>query len=351
MLNMKQFSRLRFSGLHLLLGVLLLGVFSLSNTFATTSKDTVYVLGVQDTVAVKLENKVWQDSVMLPAFQIVVADSTTNTSDSVKIAFKNNYFRFAQGGTYTITQTGTLKIGKSGVDAKGDSLYIQLSGPPAAGWTTVDTITISGVYVEAMTSGNTAYSDSSQKTNLVFGIGRAATGFAGATPLAAGEKNTGQELMLLPGPIYNVAFTTYGDTTTYVKAGSPISAQVTFTDYWNNVPNDSTTTISVAAVLSSNGTSPGNGTLSGQTTLTHHVILGHQGIDTTQWTALKYTKAESIELVFTAPNGGTAAKTSAIVVYAGTGTATNISVALATGSSDTITVNQTNIHLNRNRPI
>jgi hypothetical protein len=97
----------------------------LSNTFATTSKDTVYVLGVQDTVAVKLENKVWQDSVMLPAFKIVVADSTTNTSDSVKIAFKNNYFRFAQGGTYTITQTGTLKIGKSGVDAKGDSLYIQ----------------------------------------------------------------------------------------------------------------------------------------------------------------------------------------------------------------------------------
>ncbi|MHB8338810.1 MAG: hypothetical protein ACYDEE_15455, partial [Ignavibacteriaceae bacterium] len=324
MLNFKkQFGSLRLGGLSLLMGFLLMGILGVSTTYAAVGP-TIDTVGAQAKLAVKLENKSVQDSVVMPTFNIAVNDTLAlGQSDSVAIGFKNKYFQFANSGPYKVVVNGVIVADSARVNAAGDSLFIKITGP--VGFSNADTLTIAGVYIKAIHT-NPVMSDSSTTDNLFFAVGHGAVRTPGA--------HLGTLFVLLPGSIFTATITT--PPASSVAAGSAITTTLSFTDKFLNVPSDSTTTIGVAAVL--NGTTtPGNGTLSGQATITITHNTGAPGTDTYQWTALKYTKAENIQLVFTAPGGTvTSSKDS---IYAGS--PANISVALNSGSSDAITVDQT----------
>jgi hypothetical protein len=316
--NMNANKLFKLGALLVVFGVLLL--VSTSSLLAATSIDTI---GAQAKLVVKLANKAVQDSVVMPTFKIAVSDTLTTTSDSVVIGFSNTDFQFAKSGPYAVVVNGAIVADSARVKSDGTLLYIKISGP--VGFGTPDTLTIAGVYVKG-TTANSAYSDSTSLDYLTFAVGDGATVTSGPNP--------GTKFELLPAPIYTAVISVQPAGS--VAAGSSITTTLTFTDKFGNVPNDSATAISVAAVL--NGTStPGNGTLSGLTTITHVVTLGHPGVDTYQWTALKYTKAEAIQLKFTALGG---AVTSNLVTVTA-GPAVNISLALLSGKSDILTVEQT----------
>ena len=320
MLNFrKQFGSLRLSGLTLLMAFLLIGVLGVSTTYGQLSVDT---LGAQAKLVVKLANKSSQDSVVMPTFKIGVNDTLhSGESDTIVTIFNTGHFGFANSGPYNVVVNGAIVADSARVSANGDSLLIKITGP--VGYGNRDTLTVAGVYIKAIKT--VATSDSQTTDNLLFA--RDSSG----TLVKAGHLGT--RFVLLPGSIYNATITT--QPLSSIAAGSNMSATLSFTDKFGNVPNDSTTTIGVAAVLDGTST-PGNGTLSGQTTtIIHNVVL--PGTDTYQWTALKYTKAEKIQLVFTAPGGDDTSST--ITVTAGA--PKNISVALNSGSSDAITVDQT----------
>jgi|GEM_PF-3585953 len=285
----------------------------------------VDTLGARAKLVVKLANKAVQDSVIMPTFKIAVFDTLTTTSDSVAISFAAGKFLFAKRGPYPVVVNGAIVADSARVNTAGTSLFIKITGP--VGFGDQDTLTISGVYVKGIGAIG-AFSDSTTHDSLSYTIGDAGAG------LTAGLHKGSVLCVLLPAPIYTAVIGV--QPTTPVAAGSSITSTLSFTDQFGNVPNDSATAISVAAVL--NGTStPGNGTLSGLTTITHTVTLGHPGVDTYQWTALKYTKAELIQLKFTALGG---AVTSNLVTVTA-GAAANISLALLSGKSDTLTVEQT----------
>ena len=318
MLNFKkQFGSLRISGLSVLMGFLLMGVLGVSTSYG----QTVDTVGAGAKFSVNLQNKSLQDSVVMPTFKIAVSDTLTSSSDSVAIGFANKYFQFANSGPYKVVVNGAIIADSARVNATGDSLYIKITGP--VGYSNADTLTVAGVYIKAIKEAS-VMSDSSTFDNLFFAVGNGAVRTSGA--------NLGTKFVLLPGSIYTAAFST--PPTTPVVAGTNITATLSFTDKFGNVPNDKATTIGVAAVLDGTST-PGNGTLAGTATITKTATIGAPGVDTYAWTALTYTRAENINLVFTAP-GGTL--TSGTIVVNPSNTAAHISVSL---NNSTINVNGT----------
>ena len=316
----KDFNFLRFGGLLLLLSILLISGFNYAS--AAPGVDT---LGAQAKLVVNLSNKAVMDSVIMPTFQIVISDTLTTTSDSVRISFASGKFLFAKSGPYPVLVNAVngMTADSARVNAAGTQLFIKVSGPTSS---TVDTLTISGVYMKGSTASGIAYSDSTTHDSLSFAIGRTATGFSAGAHPGAGV------FVLLPGPIYTAAIVTQPAST--IAAGSSLTAALTFLDRWSNVPNDKTTAITVAAQLI--GGAPGNGTLS-STVATRTPTLGHPGTDTLKYSSLKYTKAEAIQIVFTAPGNTVISNTVTVTA----GAVVNISVALVSGNSDTITVDQT----------
>ena len=314
MLNFKkQFGSLRLSGLSLLMGFLLMGILGVSTTYAAVGP-TIDTVGTPSKLVVKLANKSVQDSVVMSNFKIAINDTLkSNQSDSVAVTFTGGKFLFAKNNTYTVTKGSSgISVDSSWISSDGTTLYVKVSGDSSH----TDTLTISGVFIKAV--AGTAYSDSSTVDNLTYAL-------AGVSK-SAGTPN----FVLLPGSIYTAAFSV--QPTTPVVAGSAISATLSFTDKFGNVPNDNATSIGVAAVLDGTST-PGNGTLAGTTTITKTATVGRPGVDTYQWTALTYTRAENIQLKFTAP-GGTI--TSNTIVVNPSNTAAHISVSL---NNSTINVN------------
>jgi len=316
----KRFSFLGVGWLHLFMGVLLMGVLGASTGHAQTP--TIDTTGTQAKMVVSLANKAVQDSVVMPTFKIKVLDTLTTTSDSVAITFLNSYFKFAKAGPYPVGVQGSLGADSARVNATGDTLYIKISGPVSNN--NPDTLTISGVYVRAVHT-NPVYNDSTTTDSLKFALVNG----------SIQSPHNGTLFVLLPAPIYHGTITAPLSST--VTAGSTtISATLSFTDKFGNVPNDKSTTVNVAAVLAGTLT-PGNGTLS-TGTLTKSVTPGHPGADTYAWSNMSYTKAENINLFFSIPSSGDTIRSNTITVNAGS--PANIAVTLVSGS-DTLTVDQT----------
>ncbi len=311
MLNKKQSSRLWLGMLSLLTVVLLSGFLSTSTVYAA-SPVKVDTVGGPTKLTVKLQNKSVQDSVAMSAFKISVTDTLGTVygrKDTVWVTFTNGKFLFAKSGPYKVTKgSGGMTVDSARVSADGTRLFIAIAGDSL----NTDTLSIPGVYVKAV--AGTALSDSSTVDNLTYTLGGGATTNAGTN-----------NFVLLPGSIWKSTIT--AGPTTPVQAGSAISVTLSFTDLFNNVPNDSTTSVSVTPILSKGG-SP-NGTLTGQTTITHSVIL--PGTDTYEWTALKYTRAEDIKLIFTTGGGS---DTSGIIQVTPSTTVANISVSLTKTTID-----------------
>ncbi|MGD0591960.1 MAG: hypothetical protein ABSA44_14360, partial [Bacteroidota bacterium] len=222
----------KIGALLVVFGVLLLVSTSSLLAAPGVSIDT---LGAQAKLVVKLANKAVQDSVVMPTFKIAVSDTLTTTSDSVVIGFSNTDFQFAKSGPYAVVVNGAIVADSARIKSDGTLLYIKITGP--VGFGTADTLTIAGVYVKG-TTANSAYSDSTSLDYLTFAVGDGATVTSGP--------NHGTKFVLLPAPIYTAVISV--QPTTPVAAGSSITSTLSFTDQFGNVPNDSATAISVAAV-------------------------------------------------------------------------------------------------------
>ncbi len=318
---------MRFSLLPVLMGFLLMGILGITTSYGQeVSVDTV---GSMAQLVVQLQNKSVQDSVIMPTFKVVVTDTLAYTSDSVAITLGK--FKFANSGPYKVEVSGGMTVDSARISPLGDTLYIGITGDPG----NYDTLTISGVYIYPNHTFP-VFSDNSTTDFLKMYIVDGANIIEGKTnpTVANGHSvhNFGYTFVILPGPIYNAAIS--AEPAGSVAAGSAIIATLSFTDYFGNVPNDAATNIGVTAVLASNGTSPGNGILTGQSVITKNVVP--PTTDTYTWTGLEYTKAESIQLVFTAP--GNTVTSSSIAITPGP--AESISVALQSGKSNTFTVDQ-----------
>jgi hypothetical protein len=320
----KRFSFLGVGWLHLFMGVLLMGVLGASTGHAQTP--TIDTIGTQAKMVVRLANKAVQDSVVMPTFKIAVYDTLADTTqfDSVAIAFATGYFNFAKAGPYPVSVQGSLRADSARVNATGDTLYIKISGPVSNN--NPDTLTISGVYVRAVHT-NPVYNDSTTTDSLKFALVNGSNSIP--------SQHNGTSFVLLPAPIYS--FYTISKPLSPDTAGSAtISDTLSFHDKFGNAPNDTSTTVNVAAVLAGTLT-PGNGTLS-TGTLTKSVTLGHPGTDIYVWRNMSYTKAENINLLFSIPSSGADTTSDTIRVVAGS--PANIAVTLVSGS-DTLTVDQT----------
>ncbi len=295
----------------------------LSSTAFAAAGPTVDTVGTQAKKTVNLENQAVQDSVIMPDISVAVYDAAPATAgDSLAVSFAGGYFTFAKSGPYKVVVNGGasgITADNARVNATGDSLFIKLTG--TYGTSNADTLLLSGIYIKAVTSKAVA-NDSSTTDALAFSVFNAGAATAGT--------EGGTNLVLMPGPIYDVASIT-AQPPSPVVAGVGFSTTVKFKDKFGNTPYDKTTKVSVSAVL--NGTSQaGNVPLGGTSTIT-----ANQSAGTYQWTALTYTKTEAIQLVFTPPSG-TSVKSTPITINPNS--AANISVALESGSSDTFTVDQ-----------
>ena len=339
MLNFKkQFGSLLLSGLPLLMGVLLLMAFGTSTTQAQTavfnSPNKVYV-PLQHTVST------FGDSAKYSLGTVKIIEDTGGTfltTDSLVIAPPAKW-QFVKDSVITVTITGghhlsidsaltsytqTILTGLKGsksytLKSKIDTgaIHLAFDTVSTSGAGNGDTVWISGLYVQSRDSNGT------DDSNTV-AVAKASWGGTSLAALSGGDT-----LIALPGPYNQIAYKALSSPST-IGAGSPFTAAVSLLDANGNTTTSGSAIPVVSAVLSG-GITAGNGTLSGATTVTRSV---HQ--DSVYYTTLAYTKAENIQLLFTAP--GNTATSDTITVNPGP--AAHISVALQSGKSDAITVDQ-----------
>ncbi len=335
----KQFGSLLLRGLPLLMGVLLLMVFGTSTANAQSavfnSPNKVYV-PLQHTIST------FGDSAKYKLGAVKIIEGTGGTfgvNDSLVIAAPYKW-RFVKDSAITVTVTGGHHLSiDSALTSKTQTILTGLKGSKAytlkskidtgaihlvfdtastTGATTGDTVWISGLYVQSTDSAGKY--DSS---NLVY---------TSAKNYVSGTANvisvSGDTLIALPGDYNKVVFKS--STPSSVGAGSIITATVQLQDA-NGNNTTSSSAIPVVSPVLNGGITAGNGTLSGIATVTRSVTK-----DSVTYTALTYTKAEKIQLLFTAP--GNTDVSGEIDVKAGA--AAHISVALQSGKSDGITVDQ-----------
>ncbi len=316
----------------LLLSVLLIGALGISTAYAAGAGVT-FLKGDTTYIPLQHTKTTYGDSAKYKLANITVVETVAGNliataTDSVQIKPPANY-TFVTDSVVTITASpvGGLKIDTTGFAALGivqtsqttvklkmkNYISFMISTVSSG---TADTLTISGLYLQsAQTAANfdsttAAYIAFSQK-----GIG-------------ANSANL-SKLIALPGA-YNKIAMIQDPAGEYYAGENDITAIIKLEDAAGNAVVSGSVIPNVKAVL--NGTSTqGNGTLSGTTTVTRS-----DRKDSVTYTAMAYTKAENIQLVFTAP--GNTLTSGELHIYPGD--PANISVSLLSGK-DTLTVDQT----------
>jgi len=304
------------------------GVLSFVSTSSLFAQSIDSLTAARDTTQIILQNVALgsQTATALTTIKFKLDPTTAVVGDSVVIN-PGSDFKFSSADSVTVTVTNTdvgvtfqqSVTGKVGISTTGN---LVLKFATVAG--TGDTVTVTGAKVIPIASVA-----ANNKTTIDL---MGAEIRHGATVIASTGGHYLKELILMPGAFYKVAAGPTPVPTTINAGTGQVVVTSVLQDYFSNTIADTTSSPTAAAVLASDGVSPGNGTL----TLTgqYHTAMG------TAVQGFTYSKAELIQIKLSGSGGS--ANTVTITVQA-TGAA-NISIALNASYSETITVDQTIVY-------